>query len=290
MRQVLRIPILVLMLGLLLQHAQAQTNCGDIIYVSTTGLGTAPGTIGSPTNLTTALTMVTATRHNIKLLNGSYPFNVTLNIPDNAVLDGGYEIDANGEWIKNSSLVTTLNINAPFSTNSGVGHYIGVRLNGVSDVYIKDITINNTRTASGTTSSRGRTVYGIHVANSSDFFFSRLTISTRNASAGANGANGAAGANGTNGRTGHRGDDDGSNCGGAGGTDDGQGGNGAGGGGFGAFGGTTCNGTTNGSVGGNTGTFRAGGGGGGGGAGGTETGRDGRPGGRGGLGGCYKCR
>ncbi|WMX15617.1 gliding motility-associated C-terminal domain-containing protein [Aureispira sp. CCB-E] len=284
MRKVLRIPILVLMLGLLIQHAQAQTNCGDIIYVSPTGLSTAPGTIGSPTDLETALTMVTPTKHNIKVLNGIYSFSNTLNIPTSAVLDGGYEIVA-GEWVKNSSLLTRLDINAPFTTSAGVGHYIAVRLDGVTDVYIKDISIVNTRNASGTTGNRGRTVYGIHVANSTNFFFSRLDITTRDASAGANGATGAAGLNGSNGRSGHGGDDDGSSCGGAGGVDDGQGGNGAGGGGNGGTGAVTCNGATNGSVGVNSGIFRAGGGGGGGGAGGTDSGADGRPGGRGGNGG-----
>jgi gliding motility-associated-like protein len=284
MRQVLRIPILVLMLGLLLQHSQAQTNCGDIIYVSPGGLSTSPGTIGSPTDLLTALTMVTPARHNIKLLNGLYSLSSTLNVPTSSVLDGGYEIIA-GEWVKNSSLLTRLDILAPFSSNSGVGHYIAIRLNSVTDVYIKDISIVNTRTATSTTGSRGRTVYGIHVANSTNFFFSRLDITTRNASAGANGAIGSTGSNGSNGRSGHAGDDDGSSCGGAGGTDDGQGGNGAGGGGGGAAGAVRCNGSTNGSIGGNTGVFRAGGGGGGGGAGGTDTGADGRPGGRGGQGG-----
>ena len=72
MKDFLLIPILVLLTGLLFQHAQAQTNCGDIIYVSPTGLSTAPGTIGSPTDLNTALTMVTPAKHHIMMLNGIF--------------------------------------------------------------------------------------------------------------------------------------------------------------------------------------------------------------------------
>ena len=164
--------------------AQSQTNCGDLIYFTQTGNPVGLGTAGDPVDLNQALQLVTPTRHHIVMLNGVYTYAQKFVIPSETVLDGSYEITG-GEWVKNSSLTTTLNIAAPFENPAaGIGHHIAIQLDGVNDVYIKDIILVNTTNAVGTTNGKGHTVYGIHVANSNNFYFSRMDITTGNASNG----------------------------------------------------------------------------------------------------------
>ncbi|MFT7611825.1 MAG: gliding motility-associated-like protein [Parvicellaceae bacterium] len=282
-----KILLLLSFLFLLIQNSYSQVTCADLIYVTPTGLGTAPGTIGSPTTLANALTLVTATRHDIKMLAGTYTYAQSFTIPSNTVLDGRYTVVA-GEWVKNSSLTTVLNIAAAFETAASVGHYRAITLDGVSNVYLKDITINNTTNATGTTSSKGRTVYGVHVSNSSNFFFSRTTVSALNASNGLNGNTGAAGLSGFNGSTGHLGDDDdNNNCNDAGSAVSGRGGQGRNNVVVPPASCNQCNGCT-GNTGANSTGLRRGGNGGGGGSGERDDGATTRAGGRGGNGGNFE--
>src|SRR5689334_11452776 len=95
--------------------AFAQQPC-DIIYVSPTG-GATQGTSSSPSGITNALTLVSGTRTNLRLLEGVYTAG-TLSIPANNVkIEGGYRVDGNGNWIKRSDATTTLNLGG-FQTNN----------------------------------------------------------------------------------------------------------------------------------------------------------------------------
>ena len=90
----------------------SQTNCGDLIYVTPTGNPVGVGTAGDPVDLNRALQLVDPTRHHVLMLNGVYTYSQKFVLPSETVLDGGYEITG-GEWVKNSSMTTTLNIAAP---------------------------------------------------------------------------------------------------------------------------------------------------------------------------------
>jgi len=262
----------------------AQQNCNDKIFVTTTGGGTglAPN---SPTTFTNALSMITATRNHVMIASGSYTVNAKVSVPSNAILDGRYSYSAT-QWTKSSANTSTLNITPALQTNtvSGVttGNYVAIELVNKSNVYIKDLNIKNLASASGTTSSRGRNVYGIYASNSSNFYFSRLDIQTSNASNGADGADGDVGFNGETGIHGHDGDNDGADkCddGAAYGGIAGHGGNG-GGGSIGGDGAQFCNRQYGGA--GEAGTGRTGGAGGGGGSGSRMDSQGARAGGRGG--------
>lgn len=262
----------------------AQTNCANIIYVTPTGNPSGTGTISDPVTLGQALTLVTPARHQINLLAGNYNYSQTFTVPSNTVMDGRYEISG-GEWRKNSSLATNLYVAAPLTSNLGVGHYIAVKLDGVNNVYIKDVTIVNITNASGTTNSKGRSNYGVHIANSNNFYITRSSAFSSSASSGANGITGAIGFVGSTGGAGHPGDnDDHNNCDDGGEPNSGRGGQGGGNGIFPPASANQCNGAV-GNIGANGTNYRAGGNGGGGGSGERDDGAWARPGGRGGNGG-----
>jgi hypothetical protein len=271
------------LIGFFPDISEGQIVCSpDFIYVTPSGSASGTGTFSDPVTFDRALTIRGSSSRNVLLLSaGTYTLSGTKTIPASTVIDGRYTVGVS-EWTKSSSNVTTLNIAGGYVTNgTGVGGYVAIEVSG-NDVYIKDVNLTNTASISGTTDSRGRSVYGIHGTNASNLYISRSTIGTPAATNGANGAAGAAGTNGFNGTTGHDGDnDDHNNCDDSGDPDDGNGGAG-GGGSTGGVGAIYCNNTTGGI--GGTGTGRDGGGGGGGGSGGRDDGtRGGASGGRGGT-------
>lgn len=183
-------------------------NC-NTIYVSSTGGGLS-GTKASPTTLENALTIygVDNTRNYIVLEEGVYAINNTLYLPSDISIDGGY-IVSGAEWIKNSSSITTLNINPSVNVvnvlGTDVGTYVGFALENVNNVNLKDLNI--VVLSAGTTNqtnNRGESIYGVHVNNSGTYTFNRLNIETGNAS---NGANGVAGEDGADGEGGDNGSD-----------------------------------------------------------------------------------
>lgn len=249
--------------------------------------GTGGGTIDDPAGLEYALSIVTSDKNHIILRNGTYNLTgsaTTLNIRSHTILDGNYEI-VGGVWRKNSNLNTTINVLGAQTTSASTHHFVAANIDGRTNVYIKDLTITNTRNASGTASNRGKSVYGVRVANSNNFHFTRIRINSGNASNGNNGGGGSTGSGGSNAENGQNGCDD---C-----------NRGCGAGGYGGRGGTGGGGTSPGArrcgscgsndqgcngYGGSSGSGRNGGGGGGGGVGGPEDG-DSHRGGNGGWGG-----
>ena len=193
--------IISLALGTTFATVNAQVAC-DYIYVTPGGASNGTGDINAPVALPYAMTLVSPTRNVVLMLDGNYSYSQKISVPADAIIDGRYQITG-GEWVKNSDANTTITITPSLETVSSTGHYIAFELSNSDDVYLKDLNIINNSTASGTTGSRGRTKYGIRVSNSSSFYFTRLDITTTNATSGINGANGANGFNGGQGWTGH---------------------------------------------------------------------------------------
>ncbi|HXH19310.1 MAG TPA: hypothetical protein VNJ07_09525, partial [Chitinophagales bacterium] len=197
----------------------------DIIYVAPNAPNTS-GTHDNPTNLVNAMSLVSGTRIYVRMLQGVYNINSVVNIPaDNVKIDGGYLIDPQGNWVKRSDAFTVVNLTGFRTDNAGgvdVGHAIGFKAANVNGWSLQDLTINVFPPA-GTTSSRGHSVYGVHIENCSNYSISRCIISTGNATNGLNGAavGGVGGAGG--GGNGGNGSGQSSGCGGG----SGPGGNGA---------------------------------------------------------------
>lgn len=270
------------------------------IYVSSSGSALGDGTITNPYDLQTGLSQSCAqNKKHVRLLAGTYTVNSKLQIGCNDLtIDGDWQI-VGTEGYKNSSLVTTVNINSSLETASydgaagtTVGYYIGIESIGRSAIFIGDITFNvknggASGLASGTTGNRGNSIYGFYFRNTTNYYLERCVMNTGSASQGLIGTNGVAGLNGSVGGNGTNGDcqDDcvtnNSSAGGIG------GGSGSGAGGAGKID-ASCGSTSalgdNGNVGGNATNPRAGGGGGSAGTGGSENNRGGN-GGNGGNGG-----
>jgi len=223
-----------LLLAACVTFAQAQEDC-NVIYATATGTG-LNGTLQSPSNLLTAIDLYIADneRDVIFLLEGNYNFNQTLVIPSGLTLEGGFVNTGNG-WLKNSTLVTRINITPPMEVVSGNAHYTGVLLANTVNVRLRDVEV---RVLEGQTPPsigiNGASIYGIRVLNSSNYTLERCAIVTGNAGSGLPGSQGTSGNAGGNGVAGQVGCD---GCSGNGfGGDGGAGGNAGGAGGRGGYG------------------------------------------------------
>ena len=186
---------------------QAQDDC-NVIYATATGSG-LNGTLQSPANLLTAIDLYIADneRDVIFLLEGNYNFNQTLVIPSGLTIEGGFVNTGNG-WLKNSTLVTRINIAPPMEVVSGNAHYTGVLLTNTVNVRLRDLEIRvlEGQTPSGT-GVNGASIYGVRVLNSSNYIFERCEIITGNAGSGLPGISGVLGNSGGEGQAGQVGCD-----------------------------------------------------------------------------------
>ncbi len=166
----------------------------NFIYVSPTG--DPSGSLGSkncPVTLAQAFVIYGSNpaRNHVLMQVGSYTYNQKIIIPGGVTVEGGYTVSGT-DWIKgtNSNTVVTINPVLETSTVSGVvvGYYIGLQPSG-NNFTLKDLTVNVLPGgAVGTTSNRGRSVYGMYVTGQTGFVLSRCVITTGAGSAGANGA------------------------------------------------------------------------------------------------------
>lgn len=236
----------------------------NVIYVTTTGAGV--GTISDPTDIASAI-LASSVGDVIRVGEGVYSISTALNIPGGVTIEGGF--DPADSWSKSSSrdvtkiLRTNTNLEGPVGNKRLVSFYG----NGISNFRLQDITIEV-----ASTTTPGASVYGVHLTNCSNYYFTRTHIIAGKAGNGTNGANGANGVVGSNGLAGARGDDDDTGRGGRGGRGGNGGGAGSGAGGNGGAGGNT---NAPGLTGGISANIRAGGGGGGGGSGSRNTGLSG---------------
>ncbi len=182
----------------------------DFIYVAPESQGGNAlnlGTPDCPTTLPAAVSYVTSGRNYIRLLQGTYTYNVPVDIPSNVVIEGGYQIISN-DWVKSTG-VSVLNFEESYLNPAiGVGHYVGFISTNKTNWRLKDLDINvQLAGAVGQQDGRGKSVYGILINNnSSNYKLSNVNISTGNASNGANGALGVNGLVGLNGVSGNPGE------------------------------------------------------------------------------------
>lgn len=246
----------------------------NIIYASNDGTGT--GEITDPADLTSALAAATA-GDIIRLDTGLYLLDNAIDLIADVTIEGGYiEED---DWAKTSDPAETelrrTNDNA--EGPAGQDRIVAVYGDGISNFSVRNLMITTEDAA-----ILGRTTYGVHLTNCSDYTFSRVMVYSGNGGDGNNGGDGTDGGDGSEGLPGNSGFNDDA-C------DSGTGGDGGNGGGtgFGAFGvgginSAPCN--QPGAVGGNgsISTITRAGGGGGGGANGGEGANNGATGGTGG--------
>ncbi len=228
----------------------------NVIYVTTTGAGV--GTITDPTDIATAISSASV-GDVIRVGEGVYNISNALNIPGGVTIEGGF--DPANNWQKSSLREVTkiVRTNSNLEGPNGNQRLVAFYGNGISNFRLQDITIE-----SASTNIASASVYGVHLTNCSNYYFTRTHIIAGSGGDGIDGVVGANGANGANGGNGTNGDDDDTGRGGRG----GNGGNGAGvGSGAGGTGGAGGNTRAPGTAGGNSTNIRAGGGGGGGGSG-----------------------
>lgn len=187
--------LVIFLMTLSAQLLQAQ-DCldDDALYVTPEGVGM--GTRLSPAGLLTALAICESdtSRHLIKLGTGTYAIDRTLYIPSGVTIDGNYDV-TNGIWKKSKTGYCVLSISPPGeevkTTTSDnkpvvVGHYIGIRLDTVSNITLKDFTLevhkrNNfweDMISYGDRYGDGKSIYAIFGRGSENIYLINLHIVT----------------------------------------------------------------------------------------------------------------
>jgi len=236
------------------------------MYVTTTGVPTATGTMTDPMDITSAFASASAGTV-IRMGTGIYTIQNPIILTDSITIEGGF--NPTNAWTK-SSLAGATTINRDGANPEGsinAQRLVAFYANGISGFRFQDITIT---TASGF--SGGMSTYGVHMDNCSNYKFVRTQILPGNATNGLDGAPGLFGQVGANGTIGSAGTCDGGDCTFGSGDPGAAGGNGGLGGGGTTIGtgGPATNGVQNNGMNGGAGVGRNGGAGGGGGAGGDE--------------------
>ncbi|UPT68281.1 MAG: hypothetical protein M0D57_06455 [Sphingobacteriales bacterium JAD_PAG50586_3] len=147
---------------------------------------------GGPDNpcgtLSYAITNIGSANH-IKMLTGSYTQNSIVDIPNNIIIEGGYEKSA-GIWLKrtNPTSRTAINFTAE-ATAGGTTFIMGLRGVSKSGFRIQDLDIT-TSSASGQASGFGKSNYAVYLNACSNYTFERCNITSGNATSGNGGATG----------------------------------------------------------------------------------------------------
>jgi hypothetical protein len=199
----------------LIGSAVASTVSCGLIYVKSDGSGNL-GVKDCPTSFLGALAIYAGdpTRNTILVYEGTYNINSTkVAIPAGVTIIGGYVANPQGEWVQSSASASNIFINSPpleQPTVGGVqvGQYIGIEPTG-NNFKLRNLNFSvMPGGASGTTNSRGRSIYGIYLNGRTGFEITRCTITTgaaSNGTAGGNGRNasdhGGNGGNGGNGQS-----------------------------------------------------------------------------------------
>ncbi len=190
----------------------------DQIYVAPSANGGSdvnPGTASQPyLTIANAIANISGSRNHIHVMGGATYNNETQwLVPANAIIDGGWEIIslANNDWRKNSSLITTVNLNPSLENNGTTGYFRGIVSSG-NGWLIQDLNINvknGVYQPNVTTTqflSKGCTIYGVYANGTTGWEIKRTTINTGIGTNGSNGTTpsgtGGAGGGGTGGSTG----------------------------------------------------------------------------------------
>ncbi|MCB9196314.1 MAG: gliding motility-associated C-terminal domain-containing protein [Flavobacteriales bacterium] len=162
--------------------------CSDIIYVSTSGLGSVSGSDpSSPTTLTNALSLASSNPNSwIKMATGIYNIDNPMDINfGNFTIEGGYQ--ASSGWRK-TSVAGATTINRTTSNPEGITdqtRLVAIYISGSSNFRFQDLTITTANA-----NLLGMSTYGIHLTSCSSYEFVRCQILPGIAGDGANGTNG----------------------------------------------------------------------------------------------------
>lgn len=174
------------------------TTVGDpscnFIYVSQTGSdavsyasgGGGPGNPFATISYAVSQANINSIGH-IKVANGNYTENQTIDLIDSITIEGGYQIGT-GVWTKNSNSTTNITITDGAPNTSGLAyHYIGVRSDSDDNWKLIDLNISTTARTGNYSSQRGNSNYALWINNSSGYELIRCKIT---AGAGGDGGDG----------------------------------------------------------------------------------------------------
>lgn len=153
--------------------------CGNglILYCTPTGTSSATGSTTSPMDIVTALSTAASMASDdtiiIRMAAGEYTVNgTTLNLVDNLIIDGGWDVTSTGVWTKGTG-ETTLTGNFGTVISGNANHRIALKSDGKQNWKLQDLSIDVTGfNSSGgsdyhSTSYKGNSVYGLYMANTS---------------------------------------------------------------------------------------------------------------------------
>lgn len=192
--------------------AQGQCSNPNAIYVTVNGNGN--GSFNSPTNLEDALVIHegSPSRTPIIMASGDYYFYNTLKIPSNLTIEGNFRLNGN-VWLKDPTSRTNINIIPEFRSamvpdvvkgwGAGalyvdtvmVAHIIGLELDSVQDIILKDFSLM-VYSQGGVTwlpYRDGFSIYAVYSYKSKRVQFTNLEIATGNAQNGGFGLDGRSG-------------------------------------------------------------------------------------------------
>ena len=157
--------------------------CGNglILYCTPTGTSSATGSTTSPMDIVTALSTAASMASDdtiiIRMAAGEYTVNgTTLNLVDNLIIDGGWDVTSTGVWTKGTgetTLTGTFGTVTSGSSDNAAIHRIAIRSEGKQNWKLQDLSVNvtgynyNGGSDYHNTSYKGNSVYGLYMANTS---------------------------------------------------------------------------------------------------------------------------
>ncbi len=164
----------------------------DIIYVSPNGTGS--GTKAAPTDIQTALNMVSSGFDQIRMAQGTYPISDTLFLVSGVTIDGSYDPTT---WVKSNNIPTVIHRDASAPSSVSIFALAGINL---TDFHLHDfsVLVDDAVEISSSTC-------GIYLNGCSNYTLDRIRVTAGDAGDGLEGvagADGLVGANGFNGENG----------------------------------------------------------------------------------------
>ena len=172
---------------------------------------------GGPTtpkkDLAQAVAVVDENTYHIRLLGGqtyTVPALQQIDLKDKTVIEGGFEYGGGNNWRKNAaSGRAIININSqPIDIDNSTGHRVGIIADGVNNWALFDLELTMSGIAQQTADGRGKSNYGILIANCDSFVIKNCIIRSGNAGNGIDGDDGTNGAPGLPGGIGSAGECD----------------------------------------------------------------------------------
>lgn len=172
----------------------------NIIYVTPNGTGSGSRT--SPTNLYQALSLTACQEVLIKMDTGTYVTDTAITaLYSHLTLEGGFIYADNWQKSSKPGATTILRTANNPDGNLREERLVGMYIDNESNIRFQDFTL---RVASPTLPSES--LYGVHLANCSDYTFARIQIILDDGGSGDDGQDGADGQDGDDGQAGDDGD------------------------------------------------------------------------------------